>query len=419
MKRFFEIFRLELVSVVRSKALALLSVVSVAWMLAMPYVVKGDGTAEGARELYVHYSVGGVFALLVVALVASATGAIARERASRRLQLTMVRPVRYLVIALGKMAAYVATGAFVLALAMTVLVLRSDATRPCNHVLSPVLPSPREEAQAMYESYMKDPDTPEAVKKASKAVVLRLLTQKALDHYQTVPTNAVADWKFDLSSCSGKPATMAVRMRFTNQFDMRQDVLGSFALDGLTCSVSNITQAVLEVPLGTKTVSREATLSFDNRGKNALMLRPRKDINLLVRADPLWANAVRAYLEMVAILAVVVAFGVFLGAGLGRPVALFVALVTLVLGEMSPSVVDQYPDQLETDQLDKIGLYLTRFAAEVTHPITSLSPSDALSKDECVEWSELGRVLSVDLLAVPLLLALLSALVMPLKQEDL
>lgn len=419
MKRFFEIFRLELVSVVRSKALALLSVVSVAWMLAMPYVVKGDGTAEGARELYVHYSVGGVFALLVVALVASATGAIARERASRRLQLTMVRPVRYLVIALGKMAAYVATGAFVLALAMTVLVLRSDATRPCNHVLSPVLPSPREEAQAMYESYMKDPDTPEAVKKASKAVVLRLLTQKALDHYQTVPTNAVADWKFDLSSCSGKLATMAVRMRFTNQFDMRQDVLGSFALDGLTCSVSNITQAVLEVPLGTKTVSREATLSFDNRGKNALMLRPRKDINLLVRADPLWANAVRAYLEMVAILAVVVAFGVFLGAGLGRPVALFVALVTLVLGEMSPSVVDQYPDQLETDRLDKIGLYLTRFAAEVTHPITSLSPSEALSKDECVEWSDLLRVLSVDLLAVPLLLALLSALVMPLKQDDL
>jgi len=419
MKSFFEILRLELTAVVRSRTLAVLSVVSLAWMFILPYVAKGDGTADGARELYVHYSLGGVFALLVVALVSSATGSISRERTARRLQLTMVRPVRYFVIAFGRIAAYVVTGAFVLALSLAVLLLRVDATRSCSHLLTPVLPSVQEEAREMYDGYMRDPKTPDEVKKASKSVVLRLLAQKALDHYQPIPTNATTEWKFDLSAHAGREATMSVRLRLTNQFDLRQDVTGTLALNGLCGVVSNITQAVLTVPLGTANVEPEGRLTFDNRGKHVMMLRPRRDLNLLVSADSFAANAFRAYLEMVGALAAVVAFGVFLGAGLGRPVALFVAMAVLIVGEMSPSVVDQYPDQLETDPLDRIGLALSRFAAEVTHPISSLAPAEALSKDECVEVSEVVRILFIDLLAVPLLLALLSAVVMPLKQEDL
>ena len=148
------------------------------------------------------------------------------------------------------------------------------------------------------------------------------------------------------------------------------------------------------------------------------MLRPRRDVEVLIPADSFGWNLVRAYLELVAMLALLIAFGVFLGAGLGRPVALFVALVTLVVGEMSPSVVEQYQDPLEGDSLDRVGLVLARFAAEFTHPITSLSPSQALAGDECIETADLLRVLAVDLLAVPLLLALLAALAMPLKQED-
>ena len=419
MKRLYEIFRLEFVSIVRSKTLALLALAAVGWTLAMPWVMKGDGTEEGARELYVHYSVGGVFALLVVALVASATGALARERAAKRLQLTMVRPVRYSAIALGKVGAHVAAGAVVLALAFLTMNLRVDSSRPCSHALSPVLPSPQEEAKTMYEEYMKSPDTPDAVKKAGKSVVMRLLVQRAVDHYQTLPTNEVCDWTFDLSAFRARPADCSVRMRFTNQFDMRQDVLGVFRLEGLSGSVSNITQSILRVPLGRlEEPGAAAKLTFANNGKTALMLRPRKDLELLVRGDAFWANSIRAYLEMVAALAAVVAFGVFLGAGLGRPVALFVALVTLLVGEMSPSVVDQYPDEIGANFLDRAGLEISRAAAEITKPISSLSPVEALAQDDCVEWGEVLRILAADLVGVPLFLVLLSAFVMPRKQED-
>ena len=419
---FWRIFWLEFTGFVRSKALALLIAASVLWMFALPFVMKGDGTAEGGRELYVHYSLGGVFTLLVIALLASATGSLAREREAKRLQLTLVRPVRYTLIVLGKILAHVAVGASVLAVACGVLMLKVDVRRPCDHVLSPVLPTPREEAKAMYESYMKDPETPEAVKRTKKEIVLRLLENRAVDRYEAIQTNETATWKFNSSSLVPRPSSLSVRMRFTNQYEMRQDVRGTFTFGDYRGVVSNITQAVVTVPLSSEhrnigASEHEWRLSFFNEGISALMLRPRKDINLLVPADAFGWNLLRAYVVLVAILAFVISLGVFLSAGLGRPVAMFVAFVMLIVSEMSPSVVEQYPDELETKLIDRIGLHITRFAAEVTRPVSAAAPLEALAKDECVEPTTMLRLAVADLLAVPLLLSLLAALILPRKQD--
>ena len=413
---FWRIFWLEFTGFVRSKALALLVAASALWMLGLPFVMKGDGTADGVRELYIHYSLGGVFTLLVIALLASATGSLAREREAKRLQLTLVRPVRYALIVLGKILAHVAAGALVLAVACTLLAVKTDLAHPCNHVLSPILPSAYEEAKVMYEKYMADPETPEAVKRTKKEIVIRLLANRAVDRYETIRTNETATWKFPIEVFSGEG--LKVRMRFTNQYEMRQDVVGSFSVNGGCGNISNITQSVLEVPL--KDCQMEMPrdeLSFYNAGTSAVMFRPRKDINLLLPADAFGWNLIRASVVLVAILSFVISLGIFPSAGLGRPVAMFVAFVMLIVSEMSPSVVEQYPDELETNLVDRIGLHITRFAAEVTRPVSSAAPLEALAKDECVELETVLHLAAVDFLAVPLLLALLSALLLPRKQE--
>ena len=107
----------------------MLAFASVAWMFVLPKIATGDGTAEGARELWISYSLGGGFALLVIALLASATGAIARERESRRLALTTVRPVRYVVIVLAKASAVTVAGAVVLAAACAALPFSAQRER--------------------------------------------------------------------------------------------------------------------------------------------------------------------------------------------------------------------------------------------------------------------------------------------------
>ena len=126
------------------------------------------------------------------------------------------------------------------------------------------------------------------------------------------------------------------------------------------------------------------------------MFRPRKDINLLVSADAFGWNLLRAYVVLLAILAFIVSVGMFLSAGLGRPVAMFVAFVTLIVSEMSPSVVAQYPDELETKIVDRIGLYITRFAAEATRPVSAAAPLEALAQDECVEPATVARLAVAD-----------------------
>ena len=92
--------------------------------------------------------------------------------------------------------------------------------------------------------------------------------------------------------------------------------------------------------------------------------------------------------------------------------------MTLIVSEMSPSVIEQYPDELETKAVDRIGLAITRFTAEVTRPVSSLSPLEKLAKDECVEPREVVRLAVSNLLLLPVLLSLLSAFVLPRKQED-
>jgi len=137
-----------------------------------------------------------------------------------------------------------------------------------------------------------------------------------------------------------------------------------------------------------------------------------------VPADGFVCNLLRAYLGMLAVLSLVVSVGVFLSCALGRPVALFVAFVALVVGEMSPSVVEQYPDNLERDAVDRVGLCITRFVTEVTRPISSLQPLSALAADECVEPREVAKTLLADLVAFPILFSLLAALVLPRKQDE-
>ena len=425
---FCSIFWLEVKALARSKTLAMLAFVTVSWMCAFPRIATGDGTADGARELWIHYSLGGAFVLLVVALLASAAGAVAHERESNRLSLTVVRPVRYASVVLARACALVAAGAAVLALDCAVLPFsaRTGWSRVCRHVAAPALPSVREEARRTLDAFMKDPSTPEAVRKAKPAAVLSLLENRIADNYLVVRTNATARWRFMLPR--GVTEDLGVRVRLSGHFGVRREVDGVFRLGDLEGTVSNLTQTLQTVPLRlpggdrTAAVSPEPAsdvreLSFENRGRETVMLRPRKDLELLWPADAFGWNLFRCYLELVGILALVVSFGLFLSVSLSRPVALFVAMVTLAVGEMSPSVIERNPNELGAGTVDRIGLVMTRLAAEITRPVSVLEPISRLSADTCVEWREVVRVVLFGLLLLPVLFALLSGWVLPRKSS--
>ena len=423
MTSLLRIFWLEVTALVRSWTAAILLALSLGWMFAAKRLLVTDSTAEGAREMLVRYGLGGVFALLVVSVLATATGSIASEREAKRLQLTQVRPVSPFAIAWGKFLALSAVAAAVLALPCASLMFLSDFSGlGCSHVYRPQMESPAEEAVKMYDVFMADPETPPEAKKAKKSVVLRLLEQRAKDNYQTVGTNETAVWAFpglhDWAAANAD-VDLSVRLKFSNDFDMRDDVRGTLAADGFVGVVSNITQTAIVVPLvrGGFAAERDA-VAFRNEGRAPVMLRPRQDVELLVPADSFAWNLLRSYVVMVSVLAFVAAFGIFLGAGLSRPVALFTAIVMLAVSEMSPSVVEQYPDQLETDKIDRIGLAMTRLVERGTKSVSSLSPLSSLAEGDCVERGDVAETFALDFLVLPLALCLLSGLLIRRKQEQ-
>ena len=142
-----------------------------------------------------------------------------------------------------------------------------------------------------------------------------------------------------------------------------------------------------------------------------MMLRPRRDIELLLPADSFLANLVRATLQSLAVLALLAAFGTFLSAALSRPVAIFTALVVLAVALMAPDTLDQFTEELDVSLGDRIGLALSRGVAFVTAAFMAPSPVADLAIGRCIEWPDLARTLLEDLVVWPAAFLSLSALI--------
>lgn len=423
MKAFLSVLLLELRRLARTRTAAWLVAACAAWMFVLPHIATSDGTAEGAWTLSVQLSVGGVFAICCISLATAGACSLSREREEFRLALSRVRPAPRFMLALGRIVALTLLGAAALAVSFAILIARTDIERRCDHVKSPVMESPHEEAEKAYARYLSlmprldEPDPPQelvnvltAITNTPKATIIRLLTQKALDRYETVATNSAASWRFEVPQ-EDSSRRISVRMRFSSDFNLRDDVNGVFSFCGLTGSVSNITKTVAKIPLaGDFAVPMTSeSLTFTNKGDNTLMLRPRKDIKLLIEADSFGANAIRAYLQLVSILSAICAFAVFLGSFLGRTVAVFSCMVMLFVGAVSSDVIVSYPDELESDRVDRISLAITRTVEMASRPLNSFSPVTALANDECVEPSQTALVIALDGIAIPLLFSLLCA----------
>lgn len=439
MNAFLQIFVLEFRAAVRAWTLPLLAAAVAVWTLGLPHLLSGDGTPEGEYQLYVRYALGGACCLLAVALGASAAGTLAKDRAAKRLALTAVRPVPFPVIALGRWAALTAVGALVLALACVLVPLRLSCypntfaaadgsradlafslSRPCYHVLSPVFEqTPREEAEAAYAAYLQNPATSNNVSQVVRSVALDILTQRAEDRFDVVVGGASVDWRFPAVPASA--TRLAIRMKFFNRLDTKGSFVGRFTLEPYSTVVSNVTQAVLVVPLDLSRGAGPAseTLRLDNVSSDNVMLRPRKDVNLLFgdASDCFALNLFYAYLSAVAMLSLIVSFALLLSACLGRSVAVFATMTLLLVAEVAPSLSSGQVESQASSLGDRIALTITKFVTFATSPIGSAHPIETLSNDECLELRDVVRTLSVNLVLVPLAFAFLAGLVVPRKPD--
>lgn len=400
-------------ALVRGHAFPLLLAATGLAHLLLPALVRSDGTAAGAREMYVRAVTGATHAVTAVVVLACACGAFAQARARGRLSLTVVRPASAFGVACGKWLALCTAAAAAYALTAALTWARLPDAPPCRHRHVPALPPAAEVARGRLADYLADAQTPEAVRKTPRAAVLRLLANKERERYDVVRPGERQVWPFP--AALAEATNLAVRVRFATQFDLRSPLAGVFTFASRSAVVSNSTQSVVEVRLeadGEAGKAEGAGLAFRNTGKEIVMLRPRRDLELLAPADAFAANAARAALQMLAATALLAAFGLFLSSALSRPVALFTAFAVLAVALMAPSVVLQFPDALETSWTDRVGLAVARGFSLFAAPTGEAAPVSDLATGACIEWPALLKGALVNAVVLPLaLLGLAAALV--------
>ena len=398
----------------RGRTLWTLLAVVAAFHFLLPGIVRSDGTDAGAFEMTVRVVCGSVLAVVCAVSLAIGGGMFARERENELLPLSLVRPASAFSIVVGRWLAVVLLFALVLlanAVLVNVVTPRDGFPPPdCRVHVVPALPPAEVSAALAMEAFLKKDTTPEAVKKSPRAAILALLTAKENERYEVVRPGQTVSWPF-----AGVPsAPFAVKTRFSTMYSMKAPLNGVFRFRDCMGVVSNNTQAVLEVPLAACTevsTNGNEVLSFTNTGKNDVMLRPRRDVELLVPGDSFMANSIRASLEMLALSGLLAAFGLFLSAALSRPVALFTAAVLLAATMMAPDAVSQFPDEFNATVGEKAGLAISRAVMVFSSALSDVSPVSDLASGRAIAASGLFRAMTVDLVLLPApLLALASFL---------
>ena len=405
-----ESFLLAWRALVRGHVLTALMALTALAHLLLPAIVRSDGTEAGGREVFLRAVPGSVYMVLCVALLACACGLVARARESHRLALAAVRPVSAGALLFGPLLALVAVAALVLAFNAGLTCARGGWT-DCRHVYAPELDPPEKAARQMLQEILVNTNTPQEVRSAPRHRLLSILIGREVDRYESIPPGRDMAWPFPDEAAS-VPEGVVARIRFSTQFNMRASLSGVVTLGPWSAVVSNNTQSVLEIPLSRppdQGAGWDAKLKFRNTGKSTVMLRPRRDVEVLTPADSFGMNMLRATCEMLCVVTFLCAFGLFLSTALSRPVAVFTALVALVVTEMAPAVLEQYPETLDLPLSDRIGLWLSRGVAFATSAVSGPQPVSDLATGTCVEWSALGHAALVDAVVAPLVLLSLAA----------
>lgn len=419
MKAFWENLVLELRAAVRSKAFALLFLATVVWMVVSPFVLRTDGTSSGSFELRVRYSFGVVFAFVLISLVSSAAGTMAKDRTAKRLQLTLVRPVRFFSVALGRMAALTAIGSFLMAVAAVTLWCQTGRGRTCDHLIEPDFPSVEEEADTLIAQWMDDPEQEAFRAKVAEVGVepFRVyLASWIRDKFEDIPPGGRCAWPFRTEGFDSAEA-VSVRVRMTDLVGRCKESCGRFTLGERTGDLTVGESLLVKVPLSPGEVS--GTLCFENIGTGVLVLHPRRDLALLLRGDSFAFNLFRAWIVLTCIQSFLISLALFLGSALSRAVAIFSAVAMIVFMVCSPVVIDDYPDPLTMSGIDRIGYSLTTFSGAMLRPVNDFSPVSSIEDEVFIEWRDVGRAVAFDGLLYPILFALLAGLVMGRKQDGL
>ena len=348
---------LALRNALRSRVILVLLALVFAAAFLLPPAMRSDGTPDGLIRLHLAYTLGIAVFLLTLSTFWAGCAAISQEADDKTLQLVLVKPVPRLRIWLGKWLALLAIDALLLALvgALSAATLRfqlrragfdADAlsaarqtTLAALETIRAPLPDIAADVRAEYEAFRARGALPADL---SEAAALDSIRRAQLARRYSVPPGAARTWTFAPPPAGDRgPQTLVVQFKCDSSAPGAADLRATLELaaDG-----EKFARDILALPGILQTAIFEnvppaaaITVAFANPGVRdaTLFFDPADGLVLRRPAGTFAGNYLRALGHLYLRLALFAAIGVALGTLFSMPVATFLALVLILVLQLS------------------------------------------------------------------------------------
>jgi len=420
---------------VRSRVVAVLLVVLAAGVIGIPQLVTGDGTPGSEMQVRLRYTLAFGVGILGLATLWTSCAAFGAEIDSRRMELTVVKPVHPLTLWLGRWLGILLLDALLLLgvvagirmqLGLSLAKL-PGSINPASLLVSrviarPLLPAPEDEARRRFDELQRANRLPQDI---SPAAFFHQLIHESRNRYTVLHPGEHASWRFLLPQPVGADGKIWIRMRFDTEAESLADVRGVCNLRRpgeatwaaevpVNDLVRNEIELAVSVPQLAGVEELELEFVYQAAPKTAaLLIQPRRALALLTPQGTFTGNLVRVMLAQLSILAALAAFGLTLGACFSFPVAAFAATaLLLVVLVTAGNAQDKLQDVLAADGspslMSRVSFAVTRGVTTMTYPLLLPEPLSQAMAGERVPGSELWRMLLWGGLVYPLALALIA-----------
>ena len=408
-------------------------------VIALPLLIKDDGTARGFIQIMLTYTLSVIGSLLGLSTLWLACGTMARDIEECQMQMVVVKPIARWQIWLGKWLGILMVNACLLALAGgSVYGLLLWRARQLPAAQQEIL---RNEVLVARGSVHETPpdiegDVTRQLERVPNFQALSIEQQEEARKqkreqvkavYQVVPPNHMRKWTIDLGLRRHllRDRPLSIRVKFyaaeTNvsgtylglwQVGTSTEVKARSNPQGLAANTFH----EIGLPANIWDENGRFEILFENRNNIALIFPLDPDLEVLYREGGFGLNYFRGLAILFCWLTLLAALGLAAASLLSFPVAAFCSISLLVVALSSGTLASVVQEgglgganhetgAISTTWIDVLILPLFKAILNVVQLVEGFSPIDSLSTGRSIPWGQLGKAFAQVVLLLGGLLA--------------
>ncbi len=428
MQSLFAIARVTLKAAWRFRLVAVLSVLLVAIVLVLPWVIRDDGTARGFTQIILTYTLSVITGLLGMATLWMACGTLAREIEECQIQMLAVKPVPRWKIWFGKWLGIMALNALLLAVSgacvFGLLHYKASGLPPAEQMIlrNEVFvaragireepPDIESDVEKLMAERLKDAQ----VASMDRGFVRKQLREQVIARQQVVPSGYVRRWQIKLGFLKDfvRNQPMYLRVKFfvppeasstltPKTFEGIWQVGPPDTAKRVVKQVSLAAETFHEFPIPADMFDNDGLLTVDyqNHSETAVLFPIEEGLEVLYRESGFPVNFARGLAVILCWMGLLAALGLAAASFLSFPVAAFLSLGMLVIifsgGTISAVVqegtimgVSEEGGPSVPSALDAVAVPAFKLMLQMINLVRGVSPIDSLSTGRSITWWQLA-----------------------------